>query len=149
MAKAEQQAFDFFNNKQDADLAFLLRSQPSAAGAAHLSLQRLADAGMAKAYTALLQIEMSTQQDGPAAGASPALALHDLLSSMTEKNIPFITDVIAAMHAAGVSLKSPNADKDTPLHVAARTEQLQLCHLLIQYGADPLARNVKNRLGHI
>ena len=149
MAKAEQQAINFFNNKQDADLAVLLHSQPSAAGAAHLSLQRLADAGMAMAYTALLQSEMTTQQDGPAADASPALALHNLISSMTEKNVPFITDVIAAMRAAGISLNSTNLDKDTPLHLAARTGQLQLCQLLIQYGADPLARNIRNRWGHM
>ena len=145
MAKAEQQAINFFNNKQDADLALLLHSQPSAAGAAYLSLNRLADAGMSKAYTALLQSELTTQQDGPAADASPALALHQLMSGMTEKHIPFITDVIAAMHAAGISLNFTNVDKDTPLHLAARTGQLQLCQLLIQYGADPLARNIKNR----
>ena len=151
MVKAEQQAINFLNNKQDADLALLLRSQPSAAGAAHLSLKRLADAGMAKAYTALLQSEMTTQQDAPAAAAdaSPALALHQLISSMTEKDIPFLTDVTAAMHAAGISFNLTNVDKDTPLHLAARTGHLQLCQLLIQYGADPLARNIKNRWGQM
>ena len=145
MAKVEQQAINFFSNKQDAELALLLHSQPSAAGAAHLSLKHLAEAGMAKAYTALLQSEMKTQRDGPAADASPALALHQLISSMTEKDIPFVTEVFAAMHAAGISFNFTNVDKDTPLHLAARTGQLQLCQLLIQYGADPLARNIKNR----
>lgn len=149
MAKAEQQATNFFNNKQDADLAAFLHSQPSAAGAAHLSLQRLAEAGLPKAYTALLQSELTTQQDELASDASPALALHQLISSITEKGMPFVTDVIAAMHAAGISLNFTNADKDTPLHLAARTGQLQLCQLLIQYGADALARNVKNRWGDL
>lgn len=138
MAKAEQQAINFFDNKQDVDLAAFLQSQPSAAGAAHLSLQRLAEAGLPKAYTALLQAEMTTQQDQPA-------AIHQLISSITEKGMPFVTDVIVAMHAAGISLNFTNVDKDTPLHLAARTGQLQLCQLLIQYGADALARNVKNR----
>lgn len=138
MAKAEQQAINFFDNKQDVDLAAFLQSQPSAAGAAHLSLQRLAEAGLPKAYTALLQSEMTTQQDQPA-------AFHQLISSITEKGMPFVTDVIVAMHAAGISLNFTNVDKDTPLHLAARTGQLQLCQLLIQYGADALARNVKNR----
>ena len=145
MTKAEQQAINFFDNKQDADLAGFLQSQPLTAGAAHLSLQRLAEAGLPKAYTALLQSEMTTQQDQLASVASPASAFHQLIGSITEKGMPFVTDVIVAMHAAGISLNFTNVDKDTPLHLAARTGQLQLCQLLIQYGADALARNVKNR----
>lgn len=145
MAKPEQQAINLFNSKQDADLASVLHAQPAAAGAAHLSLKLLAEAGMARSYTALLQSEMTTQQDEPAADTSPALALHQLIGSMTEKNMQFITDGIAAMHAAGLSLNSTNVDKDTPLHLAARTGQLQLCQVLIEHGADPLARNIKNR----
>lgn len=147
MARAEQQAINFFDNKQDADLAAFLHSQPSAADAAHLSLQRLLEAGMPKAYTALLQSELTNQQHELASDASPALALHQLVSSITEKGMPFVTDVIPAMYAASISLNFTNKDKDTPLHLAARTGQLQLCQLLIQYGADALARNVKNRWG--
>lgn len=144
MAKAEQQVLHLFNNKQDADLAVFLQAQPVAAGAAHLSLKKLADAGMADSYTALLQSNLTTHHDEPS-DDSPALALHQLLSSMTERDMPFITEVIAAMHAAGLSLDSANADKDTPLHLAARSGQLQLCQLLVQHGADALARNTKNR----
>lgn len=144
MAKAEQQALRLFNNKQDTDLAVFLQAQPVAAGAAHLSLKTLADAGMAKSYTALLQSDLATQHNEPS-DDSPALALHQLVGSMTEKGMPFITEVIAAMHAAGLSLDSTNADKDTPLHLAARSGQLQLCQLLVQHGADALARNTKNR----
>lgn len=145
MAKAEQQqALHFFNNKQDADLAAFLHAQPSAAGAARLSWKTLAEAGMAKSYTALLQADLTIQQDEPA-DASPALALHKLIGSMTEKDMPFITEVVAAMHAAGLGLDSTNTDKDTPLHLAARSGQLRLCQLLVQCGADALARNSKNR----
>ena len=144
MAKAEQQALHFFNNKQDADLAVFLQAQPAAAGAARLSLKTLADAGMAKSYTAVLQSELDTQHNEPS-HVSPASALHQLIGSMTEKDMPFIAEVIAEMRAVGLSLNCTNVDKDTLLHMAARSGQLQLCQLLVQHGADAVARNSKNR----
>lgn len=145
MSKAEQQqALTFFNNKQDTDLAAFLHAQPSSANAAHLTLDKLV-ANMPKSYTALLQSDLFDQQIEPADDASPALALHQLVNGTTDKDRPFLHEVIAAMHAAGLGLSVGNTDKDTPLHLAARSGSLQLCQVLVQHGADPLARNTKNR----
>ena len=147
MAKAEQQALTFFSNKQDAELASHLHAQPSSADAAHLSLDKLAQARMPTAYVALLQSELASQQTEPATAldSSPALAIHELVDSMSDKDATFVSEVVAAMHAAGLSLSLANSDKDTPLHLAARSGHLQLCQLLTNNGADPLARNSKNR----
>ena len=146
MAKAELQAESFFSDRKDEDLAFLLRAQPAAAAAAHITLDKLAQAGLPKAYTAVLHAALTSQQNEPSPDNSAAHALHQLISSMTEKTSPFVIEVIAAMHAAGVSLNSANADADTPLHLAARSGHLLLCQILLQNGADPLTRNSKNRL---
>ena len=145
MAQAEQQALTLFSNKQDAELASHLHAQPSSANAAHLSRDKLAQARMPKAYAAVLQSELVSQLNEPALDNSPAFALHQLVGSMSDEDTQFVSEVVAAMHTAGLSLSLANSDKDTPLHLAARSGHLQLCQLLIDNGADPLARNSKNR----
>ncbi len=144
MGSAEQQALTLLNNKQDSELAALLHSQPSSAVAAHISLDKLAQACLPKSYVALLQVELASQQDDPT-NESPALALHQLVTNISDKNGSFVFEVVVAMHSAELSLNSSNTDKDTPLHLAARSGHLQLCQLLVQQAADPLARNSKNR----
>lgn len=144
MSTAEQQALKFLTNQQDPELATLIHSQPLPAIAARITLDKLAQARMPLSYVALMQTLVSQQSEG-APEESSALALHCLVSKLTEMDSCFVCDVVLAMHAAGVSLNQPNTEKDTPLHLAARSGHLQLCQLLLQQGADPLARNSKNR----
>eukprot|EP00884_Botryococcus_braunii_P003719 jgi/Botrbrau1/13348/Bobra.0158s0004.1 len=46
--------------------------------------------------------------------------------------------------AAGL-IHSTNDDGDTPLHLAARSGNKELCELLIEHGGSPLKRNKRNR----
>ena len=148
MGAAEQQALKLLSDKKDSELAALLRLQPSSAIAAQISLDKLAKACLPKSYVALLQADLASQQtDATSTDDSAALVLHRLITGMSEKDVPFLFEVVAAMQSAGISLDQPNTDKDTPLHLAARSGHLQLCQLLVQQGADPLARNSKNRCG--
>lgn len=144
MSTAEQQALKFLTNQQDPELATLIHSQPLPAIAARITLDKLAQARMPLSYVAMMQTLVSQQSEG-APEESSALALHCLVSKLTEMDSCFVCDVVLAMHAAGVSLNQPNTEMDTPLHLAARSGHLQLCQLLLQQGADPLARNSKNR----
>ena len=145
MAPAEQQALDYLRNKQDKDLATLLRSQPASANAAHITLDKLAQACMPTSFISLLQLSLVSQQNDDLSEESPRLALHRLVSDFTDQNSAFVFEVLTALQSAGLSLNQASEDKDTPLHLAARSGHLQLCKELVNHGADPLARNSKNR----
>lgn len=142
---AEQQALKMLSDKQDEQLASLLHSQPSAAVAAHISLEKLAHAGLPKSYVTLLQNSVADQQTNLHEEESPAFALHRLIADTSNKEMVFVSEVVAALQLNGISLNQPNTVQDTPLHLAARSGHVQLCQLLVQHGADPLARNNKNR----
>ncbi|KAL0024005.1 hypothetical protein WJX77_007639 [Trebouxia sp. C0004] len=141
----EQQALKLLSDKQDGQLASLIHSQPVSAIAAHISLDTLARAGLPESYITLLQADLVGQQTDLTQDESPALALHRLIADMSDKETVFVSEVVAAMQLNGMSLNQPNTVQDTPLHLAARSGQVQLCQLLVQHGADPLARNNKNR----
>ena len=144
---AEQQALKMLSDKQDEQLATLLHSQPSSAIAAHISLDKLAHAGLPKTYVTLLQNSLAGQQTDLNEEESPAFALHRLIADISDKEMVFVSEVVVAMQLNGMSLNQPDTVQDTPLHLAARSGHVQLCQLLVQHGADPLARNNKNRYG--
>ena len=50
-------------------------------------------------------------------------------------------DAVAACLEAGVEINAPNADGDTPLHLAAWVGDPSVAALLLEAGADPRARN--------
>lgn len=141
----DQQATAFLNNKQDADLAALFRTQPLSAIAAHIDLDRLAGAGLARSFVALLHIQLTKDPTQELADASAALALHSLVTDMPDQDIPFVCEVVSLMASVGINTSCGNEQKDTPLHLAARAGRLEICKSLIQHGADVLARNDKNR----
>ncbi|DBA66490.1 TPA: hypothetical protein ACH3X2_002461 [Trebouxia sp. C0005] len=141
----EQQALIMLSHKQDEQLASLIHSQPSSAIAAHISLDKLAHAGLPKSYVTLLQKSFAEQQTDINEDESPPFALHRLIADTSDKETVFVSEVVAAMQMSGISLNQPNTVQDTPLHLAARSGHVQLCQLLVQHGADPLARNNKNR----
>jgi len=142
-----QQALKMLSDKQDGQLASLIHSQPSSAIAAHISLDNLAHAGLPESYVTLLQADLAGQQTDLNKDELPAFALHRLIADMSDKEMVFVSTVVAAMQLNGISLNQPNTVQDTPLHLAARSGHVQLCQLLVQHGADPLARNNKNRYG--
>ena len=144
---AEQQALQMLSDKQDEQLASLIQSQPSSAIAAHISLDKLAHAGLPKSYVTLWHKSLAGQQTDLNEDESPAFALHRLIADISDKGMVFVSEVVAAVQLNGISLNQPNTVQDTLLHLAARSGHVQLCQLLVQHGADPLARNSKNRYG--
>lgn len=141
----EQQAVAFLNSKQDTELEALLKRQPSVAVAAHIDLDRLAGAGLARSYVALVQIQLAKDPKQDSAEESAALAAHSLVTDMPDQDIPFVCQVVSLMASANISLSYGNEQKDTPVHLAARAGRLAICQSLVQCGADVLARNDKNR----
>lgn len=141
----EQQARAFLNSKQDAELAALFRSQPSSAVAANIDLDSLAVAGLARSFVALLHIQLAKDPILGSADESAAVALHSLVTDMPDQDIPFVCEVISLMATASMNISLGNEQKDTPLHLAARSSRLQICQSLVLHGADVLARNDKNR----
>ena len=141
----EQQAVAFLNNKQDAELEALLKRQPSSALAAHIDLDRLAGAGLARCYVALVQILLAKDPTQDSTEDNAAVAIHSLVTDMPDQDIPFVCQVVSLMASANINLSHGNEQKDTPLHLAARAGRLSICQSLVHCGADVLARNDKNR----
>lgn len=140
---ASEQAATLLNSKQDAELAALIRSQPSAV-AARIDLDKIASAGMPRSFVAFLQHQLAEPQDDLSDNCA-ALALHSLVTDMPEQDSEFVCQVISQMASVGLPLSQGNEQKDTPLHLAARAGRSVICQSLVQCGADVLARNDKNR----
>ena len=142
---SEQQAVAFLNKKQDTELAALLKAQPSSAVAANIDLDRLAAAGLARSFVALLQTQLAKESTQDLSDSSAAMALHSLFTDMPDQDTPFVCEVVSLMASIGISISQQNEQKDTPLHLAARAGRVAMCQSLVQSGADVLARNDKNR----
>jgi ankyrin repeat protein len=63
---------------------------------------------------------------------------------ITMKKLVITTLMLIGLHANGMS-PPKNEEENTPLHLAAQSGNLEAVQLLINDGANPLARNMDNK----